>query len=312
MSLDNRKKTGLGEKIDSYEFDFDPAAWDDMEALLDGKKPSRKIFPFFLWFKILGGLVVLMALAFFFFNKKDFVKPVQKISETETSISKVEEKASPEIEKTSSEIEEKIASENIGHSTKTEITPQLKEDLISPKRGMKISKTTAKKVTPNNQMDFSFLPGFSNEQSLENDNAPYLPVLVWESADPDFVAKLSSKLMTVNQNSVAEKVYLQFDKSHLKAGEKISFSAFVRDANSLAAAKNGFLNIELSSHKNEVLENLKVDIENGIAVGELQIPETMEDGIYQIKAFTQSEKPLFKKAITVSSVIAFSNKGFSL
>jgi len=165
MSLDNFKKTGLGEKIDSHEFDFDPAAWEGMEAFLDGEEPSRKIFPFFLWFKILGGLVFLMALAFFFFNKKDTVKPVQEISEIETVL--------PEIEETPIlEIEEKTLSENIGHSTKTDNRPSTIDGTISQEKGMKIIETAAKKTTPNNQMDFSFLPGFSENQLLKKGSAP--------------------------------------------------------------------------------------------------------------------------------------------
>ncbi len=291
MSLGNRNKTGLGEKIDSYEFDFDPAAWEDMEALLDGKKPSRKIFPFTWLFKIFGGMVVLVGIAMFSILQNKEVNQVQETTE---------------LTPPTSEVQEITTQDEIGHSAKTEIIATTENTSLSEEKGMKITKPATKVETVNDASvtatSTTAKSGFSENRSLENWASPYVPAYVWENTNSNFVEELNSKLITANRKFDSKKVYLQLDKTAFESGQEILFSAFVRDVNSLnPVSKNEALQLVLENSEGELLEKISINVENGFANGTIKIPEKEPEGTCKLKVYNtdQNNNAFLEKAIVV-------------
>lgn len=297
MSLGNRKKTGLGEKIDTYEFDFDPAAWDDMEALLDGKKPSRKVFPFAWLFKIFGVTVVLVGIVVFSIFQNKEIKQVHETVELTPSTSKVQEITTQD---------------ETGHSTETEVVATIENTFLLEEKGMKITKPAAKVETINDE-SFTATPttaktGFSENGSLENWTFPYVPAYVWENTNLNFVKELNSKLITANQKFNSKKVYLQLDKTAFEAGQEILFSAFVRATD--LVSKNESLQLVLENLEGEPLEEILIDVKNGFGNGTVKIPEKEPEGTYKLKIYStdQNNNAFLEKAI----VVLGNGKEFSL
>ena len=288
MSLGNRKKTGLGEKIDSYEFDFDPAAWEDMEALLDGKKPSRKIFPFRWWFNFFGGLVVLVGISVFVILQN---KEIEQVQET------------TELTPPTSEVQKITTRDKIGHSAETEIIATTENTSLPEEKGMKIIKPAAKVEAVNDASvtatSTTAKTGFSENRSLENWASPYVPAYVWENTNSNFVEELNSKLITANRKFDSKKVYLQLDKTVFESGQEILFSAFVRDVDSVP--ENESLQLVLENSEGDVLEKISINVENGFANGAIKIPEKEPGGTCKLKVYNtdQNNNAFLEKAIAV-------------
>ena len=279
MSLENHKKTGLGKKIDSHEFDFDPAAWKDMEALLDGKKPSRKFFLFILFLKIFGGFMIFTAATLFLFSTDKSSKTTQHISEIETptSITKVE-------------------------ATQNEINYSPPTDSIVTVEKTRQQKGKAMKAkTQFSSSNSSNLPNVAANSAIEDWSTPYIPDYVWRNVDSNFVENLGSKLITANQNLVNEKVYLQLNKTIFESNESILFSAFTWSGRSTSSPTGKSFEIAFEHPNGEVLKKTSIAMVDGFADGTFPIPEEIQAGAYNLKVYRggQNEKPLYQQVVSI-------------
>ena len=261
MSLENRKKSGIGKKIDSYEFDFNPKAWDKMETMLDNENPSeaRRKKPVFFTIKILAAMVFLIVLAF-------LLMPVAELSDT-GSFQQISKKS--EISNRNSSVADRTFIEGENATTADLSFIQKQKSTIT--EASKASTSKAKQAVSFKLPALAFLPGMSQTPYLIIDKQlPYLPTPLLQKNDSSFLPNLEERMADYNDHFSPEKVYLQFDKPFFKPGETIWFNAFVRDANTLGTSeKSDFLHVELLKPNGGVLQKIKIKAQNGTAAGRL-------------------------------------------
>ncbi|WP_144912500.1 carboxypeptidase regulatory-like domain-containing protein [Mucilaginibacter frigoritolerans] len=106
-----------------------------------------------------------------------------------------------------------------------------------------------------------------------------------------------------------ENVYLQLDKSYYATGNDIWFKAYVTaGSNHQLSGISGVLNVELIDDRDSVKQRLKLPIVSGLTWGDFSLPDTLNEGNYRIRAYTNwmrnaGEEYFFDKTITISNVI---------
>ncbi len=107
------------------------------------------------------------------------------------------------------------------------------------------------------------------------------------------------------QNLPIEKLYLQTDRETYVTGEPILFKLNVLDAAThrpSTVSKLGY--IVLRNIRSNAIRQLRLNIDNGEANGEIALPDTLSSGLYQIVAFTNllrnyGEEFYFNKQLTI-------------
>ncbi len=85
-----------------------------------------------------------------------------------------------------------------------------------------------------------------------------------------------------------EKVYLHFDKPFYFPGETIWYKAYLADANLLTPSLlSRIIYAELLDHTGEVINRQILKAGEGFANGEFQLPQSLPDGKYYMRAYTQ-------------------------
>ncbi len=106
-----------------------------------------------------------------------------------------------------------------------------------------------------------------------------------------------------------EDVYLQLDKPYYTAGSDIWFKAYITAGSShQLSGISGVLNVELIDDRDSVKQQLKLPIVSGLTWGDFPLPDTLKEGNYRIRAYTNwmrnaGEVYFFDKAITINNVI---------
>ncbi|MCY7293793.1 MAG: hypothetical protein LH615_16570 [Ferruginibacter sp.] len=95
-----------------------------------------------------------------------------------------------------------------------------------------------------------------------------------------------SLLQKVQENYSAEKIYIHYDKSNYVAGETIWFKAYLMDG-ILPSTKSTVLCVELINDSGITVQKKILSINGSTAVGEFELPKTMLQGSYVVKAFTR-------------------------
>ena len=98
---------------------------------------------------------------------------------------------------------------------------------------------------------------------------------------------LENKLEDYYRRYPQQKVYLHLDKTAYHAGEKIWYRAYLVDARSHrpdTISKN--LVVELVNSFGQISLIQLLRLENGFARGDFHIPDTLAEGLYQIRAYT--------------------------
>lgn len=138
--------------------------------------------------------------------------------------------------------------------------------------------------------------------------------------DDDILVKVNQQLEKWSDSHPVEKVYLQFDKPYYTAGDDIWFKAYVTiGAEHQLSAFSGVLNVELINSQDSVAQSLKLLLSNGTAFGDFALADTLHEGNYRIRAYTQymlnaGRNYIFDQAITISNAITnrvFTNTTFS-
>ncbi|WP_259071812.1 TonB-dependent receptor [Mucilaginibacter sp. X4EP1] len=127
-------------------------------------------------------------------------------------------------------------------------------------------------------------------------------------ADPlQHIITQLNKWMSVHPQ---EDVYLQLDKPYYTAGSDIWFKAYVTaGSNHQLSGISGVLNVELIDDRDSVKQRLKLPVVSGLSWGDFQLPDTLKEGNYRIRAYTNwmrnaGEAYFFDKTIVISNVIA--------
>ncbi|WP_373523999.1 carboxypeptidase-like regulatory domain-containing protein [Aquiflexum sp.] len=108
-------------------------------------------------------------------------------------------------------------------------------------------------------------------------------------------------------NSLQEKVYLHTDRPYYYQGDQLLFKAYFQYANpELKRELSKILYVELISGDRDLIIQKKFKIENGLAVGEIFLPDTLKQKEYYLRAYTSWNRnygpdAYFVKALPVLS-----------
>ncbi|MES2651558.1 MAG: TonB-dependent receptor [Bacteroidota bacterium] len=123
----------------------------------------------------------------------------------------------------------------------------------------------------------------------------------------DPFSALLKKLEEFTKRYPTEKVHLHLDKSYYAAGDNIWFKAYIADARtSQPALESNILYVELISETDSISKQLRLPMENGISWGDFKLPDTLVEGNYRIRAYTQLMRNagpdfFFDKAIKIGN-----------
>ncbi|EON78354.1 hypothetical protein ADIS_1217 [Lunatimonas lonarensis] len=123
--------------------------------------------------------------------------------------------------------------------------------------------------------------------------------------DPDITLKIRTYLNTFRINYAPEKVYIHQDKNLYVAGELIWLKGYILDAASLLPTqKSAVLHLELRNDREETVMKATLPIEDGMAIGDMQLGESLPAGTYFLVAYTQwmrnfGSKDMFQRELQV-------------
>lgn len=108
------------------------------------------------------------------------------------------------------------------------------------------------------------------------------------SAQDDPFTALLKKLEEFTKKYPQEKVYLHLDKPYYAVGDDIWFKAYVVDTkNSLPTTISNILYVELIDQRDSITKQIKLPLQSGISWGDFKLSDTLKEGNYRIRAYTQ-------------------------
>lgn len=133
-------------------------------------------------------------------------------------------------------------------------------------------------------------------------------------ADDPF-SDLIKRLQEYNKKYAQEKVHLHLDKPYYAIGDDIWFKAYV--VNTLTNEPSMIskaLYVELINEKDIIKSQIKLPMETGITWGDFKLPDTLSEGNYRIRAYTQwmrnaGPEYFFDKTIKIGN--SWANKVFA-
>jgi len=133
-------------------------------------------------------------------------------------------------------------------------------------------------------------------------------------ADDPF-SDLVKRLQEYNKKYEQEKVHLHLDKPYYAIGDDIWFKAYV--VNTLTnepSVVSKALYVELINEKDVIKSQIKLPMESGITWGDFKLPDTLSEGNYRIRAYTQwmrnaGPEYFFDKTIKIGN--SWANKVFT-
>jgi hypothetical protein len=133
--------------------------------------------------------------------------------------------------------------------------------------------------------------------------------------DDDIITRVQRQLDKWTSSHPVEKVHLHLDKPYYTAGDDIWFKAYVITGPlHRLQPDSGILNVELIDARDSITQSLKLQLHNGLAYGDFALPDTLHEGNYRIRAYTQymlnaGSDYIFDRAISIGNVIT--NKVFT-
>ncbi|MDO3643158.1 carboxypeptidase regulatory-like domain-containing protein [Mucilaginibacter sp. L3T2-6] len=123
------------------------------------------------------------------------------------------------------------------------------------------------------------------------------------------IKEVANKLKKYEDSIKAEKVYLQTDKPYYAVNDTIYFKAYVTGGGNgrRLSGLSGVLNVDLIGPDGNPERTIKLKLNNGLAWGDFNLPDTLKGGIYRIQAYTnwmlnEGENSLFEKEIPVGKI----------
>ncbi|MDP5228799.1 MAG: TonB-dependent receptor plug domain-containing protein [Cellulophaga sp.] len=123
--------------------------------------------------------------------------------------------------------------------------------------------------------------------------------------EASLIDNITGKLIRYTGINSPEKTYIHSDKDHYVNGETIWYKAYLVDGITHSISeKSKVLYIELLSATDSIIVQQKLFIDTFGAAGNIDLPETIEEGNYTLRAYTQymfneKEPVVFSKQISV-------------
>ncbi|WEK19100.1 MAG: TonB-dependent receptor plug domain-containing protein [Candidatus Pedobacter colombiensis] len=141
----------------------------------------------------------------------------------------------------------------------------------------------------------------------------------YKLADDPF-SDLIKRLQEYNKKYAQEKVHLHLDKPYYAIGDDIWLKAYV--INTLTSEPTDIskaLYVELIDEKDNIKTQLKLPMNGGLSWGDIKLPDTLSEGNYRIRAYTQwmrnaGPEYFFDKTIKIGNSWAnrvFTNTNYS-
>lgn len=121
----------------------------------------------------------------------------------------------------------------------------------------------------------------------------------------DFEKQLIGNFTTFVRDLPQEKIYLHTDKSIYTVGEKVWFRAYELDAAlNVPVLLSRYVYVDLVDKGDSLVERVKVAAQDSVFVGQLELPEGLQQGDYCLRAYTYNmqnagDDYIFKKKIRV-------------
>ncbi|MDB5158135.1 MAG: TonB-dependent receptor [Mucilaginibacter sp.] len=128
--------------------------------------------------------------------------------------------------------------------------------------------------------------------------------------DDPVIDKIVSRLADWLDSNQPEKIYLQTDKPFYAAGDDIWFKAYVTvGSDHKLSALSKVINVELIDQHDSVTKWIKLPMVNGTAWGDIALSDTLHEGSYRIRAYTNWMRNAgpdyyFDKVITIANAPA--------
>jgi hypothetical protein len=109
----------------------------------------------------------------------------------------------------------------------------------------------------------------------------------------DYEPMLTNQVESIAKNaaSLQEKVYLHTDRHFYYAGDQVFFKAYMNYANpQFKSELSKVLHVELLDENREIKIRKKLFIENGNVVGDIYLPDSLNQRTYYLRAYTQWNK----------------------
>jgi len=125
--------------------------------------------------------------------------------------------------------------------------------------------------------------------------------------EDDPIQKLVAQLEKWTADNPQEKVYLQLDKPFYGVGDNIWFKAYITvGAENRLSALSGALNVELVNEQDSVKQWVKLPVTSGITWGDFALSDTLQEGTYRIRAYTNwmrnaGPEYFFEKSIVIGN-----------
>jgi TonB-dependent SusC/RagA subfamily outer membrane receptor len=138
-------------------------------------------------------------------------------------------------------------------------------------------------------------------------------ITAFKNDDP--FSLILKKMEAYVQNHPQEKVHLHLDKPYYAIGDDIWFKAYVINTQDGAPSRiSSSLYVELLNESDSIKYQLKLPLSGGVTWGDFNLPDTLAEGNYRIRAYTQwmrnaGPEFMFDKTIKVGN--AWANKVFT-
>lgn len=119
--------------------------------------------------------------------------------------------------------------------------------------------------------------------------------------------KLLKNLDEISESQVQEKVHLHLDKPYYAVGDDIWFKAYILNTKTgLPSNISSILYVDLINEKTQLIKQLKLRLISGITWADFKLPDTLSEGNYRIRAYTQwmrnaDEDFFFDKSIKIGN-----------
>lgn len=129
---------------------------------------------------------------------------------------------------------------------------------------------------------------WANRRLAELLPVDYKPPMEEQPTDSTAVNNVKTALTRYMQNRNIEKAYLQLDKPYYAAGDTIYFKAYVTNLLFEPSNLSENLKVELINSDNKISESLKLKLKDGMAPGDFVLADTLKNGNYHIRAYTDN------------------------
>jgi hypothetical protein len=100
-----------------------------------------------------------------------------------------------------------------------------------------------------------------------------------------------------------EDVYLHLSRWSIVAGERLYFKAYILGKNIIVQNSSKVLYIEILDEHNKLKANYRSNIDSGICISSISIPDSLKTGLYKILAYTNLMRNFPASSIIPSSII---------